>query len=64
MEQRLLICMQTLYQETLLKRLFEVEEIALESLEKSYLHKAVDGHDSHVWLTFGVVHQVEIHKLF
>lgn len=29
----------------------------------SYLHKAVDSHNGHVWLTFGVVHQVQIHQL-
>lgn len=29
----------------------------------SYLHKAVDSHNGHVWLAFGVVHQVQIHQL-
>ena len=49
--------------DTLLKRLSEIEETVLESLRKSYLHKAVDSHDGHVWLTLGIVHQVEIHQL-
>lgn len=29
----------------------------------SYLHKAVDGHNGHIWLTFGIVHQVQVDQL-
>lgn len=29
-----------------------------------YLHKCVNSHDSHVWLAFGIVHQVEVNQLF
>lgn len=28
-----------------------------------YLHKAVDSHDGHVWLAFGIVHQVQVDQL-
>lgn len=33
-------------------------------MTECYLHKGVDGHDGHVWLTLGVVHQVKIDQLF
>lgn len=26
----------------------------------THIHKCIDGHDSEVWLTLGVVHQVQI----
>lgn len=29
-----------------------------------YLYKGVNSHDSHVWLTLGIVHQVEVDQLF
>lgn len=28
-----------------------------------HLHKGVDGHDGHVGLTLGIVHQVQVHQL-
>ena len=27
-----------------------------------YLDKCVDGHDGHIWLRLGIIHQVQIHK--
>lgn len=30
----------------------------------TYLHKGVDGHDGHVGLTLGIVHQVQVYQLF
>lgn len=29
-----------------------------------YLYKGVNSHDSHVWLTLGIVHQVEVDQFF
>lgn len=29
-----------------------------------YLHKGVNSHDSHVRLTLGIVHQIEVDQLF
>lgn len=33
-------------------------------MTERYLYKGVHSHDSHVWLTLGIVHQVQIDKLF
>lgn len=33
-------------------------------MTECYLYKGVHGHDGHVWLTLGVVHQVKIDQLF
>lgn len=32
-------------------------------IKRSCLNKAVDSHDGHIWLTLGIVHQVQVHKL-
>lgn len=29
-----------------------------------YLDKGVNSHDGHVWLTLGIVHQIEVDQLF
>jgi len=30
----------------------------------TYPDKCVDSHDCHIWLTLGIVHQIQVHQFF